>query len=144
MNMQVGVGFVLMMGSVSEAAEPVVPARAPAAQSAPTPKPAAPITPASRPPLDLRVGDIRKYMMPNEYLAAISAPDADRDTIVVEANRELLPMKSLQPIPGGIATPFWALAHPLKAWRILLPDVNAPEDGPTIDKVPPPIFRWGP
>jgi len=32
----------------------------------------------------------------------------------------------------------------LSSWRILAPDLNAPPAGPTYDKVPPPVFRWGP
>ena len=56
-------------------------------------------------------------------------------------------MKSEQPVPGGIIAPFWAIAHPLRSWRIFVPDIaHAPKDEPRepADKVPPPIFRWGP
>ena len=103
-------------------------------------------TPASqqaRAPLNLRVGDIRKYMMPNEYRASIDASDADKTDIVVQGERAAPPLKSMQPIPGGIATPFWMLAHPLNAWRALLPDPNAPPPGPP-NVVPEREFRWGP
>ena len=133
-----GLGLALTLCGAVQAADP--PARATPAQTAPVP--AAP--PLARKPLDLRIGDVRKYMMPNEFQATLSAPDADKNTVVVEGTRDLPPLKSLQPVPGGIIAPFWALAHPLQSWRVFVPDVNRPPDGPTVDKVPPPIFRWGP
>lgn len=147
MKHRVGLGLTLAMCAAAEAAEPVpVPnvSAGPTAVSAPAATPVA--KPQPRKPLNLSVGDVRTYMMPSEYRAALSAPDADKNTVVVEAKRELLPMKSDQPVPGGIIAPFWALANPLQSWRIFLPDLNRPEEGPREpqDKVPPPIFRWGP
>ena len=144
---RVGLSLTLAICAAAEAAEPVVAPGAstePTAASAPTAIPVA--KPAPRKPLNLSVGDVRTYMMPSEYRAALGAPDADKNTVVVEAKRELLPMKSDQPVPGGIIAPFWALAHPLQSWRIFLPDLNRPEERPRepADKVPPPIFRWGP
>ena len=83
-------------------------------------------------------------MLPDEYHAVVGAPDADKNTVVVEAKRELLPVKYEKPIPMGPLMPvFWALMNPTQSWRILLPDINRPPDGPP-DVVPPPIFRWGP
>ena len=82
-------------------------------------------------PLKLHVGDVRQYMMPSEFAAAINAPDSDSDTVVVEGSRQkLLPMKSLQPVAPGIVAPFWAVAHPTQAWRIFVPDLNAAPSGP--------------
>jgi hypothetical protein len=155
MKHRVGLGLAFAVCAAVEAAEPLdsaspaPPAPVSAAVPAPTPaKKPVPI-PAAKPAksLDLRVGDVRSYMMPDEYAQALGAPDADKNTVVVEAKRELLPMKSEQPVPGGIIAPFWALAHPLQSWRIFVPDVShAPKDEPRepVDKVPPPIFRWGP
>ena len=120
--------FMWVFGSAARAAEP----------------PKAPAKPATAPrALDLRVGSIRKYMMPNEFGAALTAPDAEKNTVVVEAERELVPMKSLQPVPNSIIAPFWAIAHPLQAWKVFVPDPRRPPPGPP-DVVPPPIFRWGP
>jgi hypothetical protein len=108
------------------------------------PKAGAPARPGttSPAPLKLRIGDVRKYMMPNEYRAALGAPDADKTTIVVEGQR-VLPVKSTEAVPGGLIAPFWAIAHPTQAWRVLAPDPNAPAAGPP-DVVPKPEFRWGP
>ena len=134
MKASVGMGLALVICGAVEAAD--TPGRAnPAANP--------PVTSAPK-PLYLHIGDIRKYMMPNDFAAAINAPDADKSTVVVEGQRVLLPMKSKTDVPGGIIAPFWALAHPLQGWRIFAPDVNAPAMGPTFDKIPPPIFRWGP
>ncbi|MEO8018270.1 MAG: hypothetical protein ABI769_10680 [Pseudomonadota bacterium] len=135
MNHLVGVGFAILLSAAAEAAEPAGNASA---------KSAAAVAPKSQPakPLNLRIGDVRRYMMPNEFREAIGAPDADQNTVVVEANR-MLPSKSDRPVPVAIMAPFWALAHPLQSWRILVPDLKAPPPGPP-DVVPPPVFRWGP
>jgi hypothetical protein len=147
---RVGLGVALAACAAVEAAEPT--AVAPA-QTAPAPTPAvapasAPAVPNPKPaikkPLDLRIGDVRKYMMPNEFRAALDEPDAEKNTVVVEAQRELLPVEYEKPIPTWPLGPlWWALKNPTQSWRILLPDINAPEDGPP-EVVPPPIFRWGP
>lgn len=146
MKHRLGLGLTLAVCAAVEAAEPTSapdPAAAPAA--APTPAPAAKPLPAK--PLDLRVGDVRKYMMPNEYRTVLGAPDAENNTVVVEARKELLPVEYEKPIPMGPLMPlWWGLTHPTQSWRIFLPDVNRPAEGPREpeDKVPPPIFRWGP
>ena len=128
------IGFALIFGAAAEAADP------PALPSADKPAQA---TSGARPPLKLQIGDVRKYMMPNEYRAAVGAPDADKYTVVVEGQRELLPMKFEKPVPVGIVTPFWMLVNPLSAWRALVPDLRAPPPGPP-DPVPQREFRWGP
>jgi hypothetical protein len=150
---RVGLGLTLAVCAAAEAAEPAASVPVPAAPppvagASPVPVTTPATAPAQKPrpakPLDLRVGDIRKYMMPNEYLAALGAPDAEKNTVVVEARRELLPVTYDDPIPVGPLMPlWWGLTHPSQSWRILLPDINAPADGPP-DVVPPPIFRWGP
>ena len=128
------IGFALIFSAAATAADP------PAAPAADKPAQTAPST---RAPLKLQVGDVRKYMMPNDYRAAVGAPDADKYTVVVEGQRELLPMKFEKPVPVGIVTPFWMLANPLSAWRALVPDLRAPPPGPP-DPVPAREFRWGP
>jgi hypothetical protein len=115
-----------------------------AAAAAADPPRSAAATPALPKPLNLKIGDIRKYMTPNEYLAAISAPDADKTDIVVEGARAVPRLKSELPVPGGLGSLWYAATNPLQSWRIFLPDVNAPAAGPVYDVVPKPIFRWGP
>ncbi|HLA71068.1 MAG TPA: hypothetical protein VK624_06125 [Steroidobacteraceae bacterium] len=139
MKRRVGLGIALAACAAVEAAEPTP--VAPPANSLPAtsiPKP------AIKKPLDLRVGDIRKYMMPDEFREALAAPDADKNTVVVEARRELLPVAYEKPIPDGPLMPlWWALKNPANSWRILLPDINRGPAGPP-DVVPPPVFRRGP
>lgn len=131
---RIALSIALVACTSAEAVEPVTALRSvPAVTAEPLP--------AKR--LDLRIGNVRNYMMPNEYREALSMPDADKDTVVVEGNRPLLPVKYDQPVPGGIVAPFWALAHPLQSWRLLVPDPKAPPPGPP-DVVPPRVFRWGP
>jgi hypothetical protein len=160
MKRRVGLGLTLAVCAAVEAAEPASTRPAPADGAIPVAAPAiAPVTepqpgnalraekPLTRKPLDLRVGDIRTYMMPNEYHAVLGAPDADANTVVVEGKRELLPVEYEKPIPMGPLVPlWWGLTHPASSWRIFLPDINRPPEGPREpeDKIPPPIFRWGP
>jgi hypothetical protein len=135
----------LAICAAAEAAEPVVSPPEPAAKpvvAETVPAPEKPASPAK--PLDLRIGDVRKYMMPSEYRAALGAPDAEKNTVVVEAKRELLPVDYEKQIPTGPLMPlWWGLTHPTQSWRIFLPDINRPDPGPP-DPIPPPIFRWGP
>ena len=137
-----GLGLTLMVCGAVVAAEP------PARSSATTPAPAAsqPARPTSAlpgKPLDLRVGDVRKYMMPRDFQVAIKAPDADSNTVVVEGQREVVPMRLVEDVPLGLGSLWYAAKDPTNAWRLLAPTVTF-KDGPTYDKVPPPVFRWGP
>lgn len=59
----------------------------------------------------------------------------DEDEVVVTGPRELAPMQDVsQDVWGGIAAPFWALMHPIDAWRILVP---IPPKGPPQKTEPP-------
>ena len=136
-----GLGLALTVCGAVAAVEP--PSRAAAKPPAAEPKPAAQATPAPAKPLDLRVGDVRKYMMPRDFVTALKAPDADANTVVVEGQREVVPMRMVEDVPGGLAGLWYAAKDPKNSWRLFAPVVHF-EDGPTVDKVPPPIFRWGP
>jgi hypothetical protein len=143
-------GSMVLAMSVSALAVPALAAEPPAAPAplavAEAPKatgPAADKAAAPRRPLDLRIGDIRKYMPPEEYRALMNIAD-ERNTVLVQADAPLLTMKHEKPVPVAIMAPFWALANPTQAWRILVPDLNRPHSGPPESKVPPPVFRWGP
>jgi hypothetical protein len=125
----IAVGVALLLSAATQAADP--------------PKRVAPPPTASK-PLNLKIGDIRKYMTPQEYLAAINTADADRSDIVVEGARATPKLESERPVPGGLGSLWYAARNPAHSWRIFLPDVNAPAAGPVYDPVPPPIFRWGP
>jgi hypothetical protein len=100
---------------------------------------------AARKPLDLRIGNIRDYMTPEEYRSLLAGREEERNTVVVRAEAPQLPSNSEQPIPSGmpLLPLWWAVLHPTQSWRIFLPDLNAPPPGPP-EKIPPPVFRWGP
>ena len=138
MKQGLAVCFALLLCAAAQAADPPrsrAPAQAPA-------RPAV-AQPAMKKPLDLRIGDARKYMTPKDYLAAVNAPDAGAD-IVVEGERPVSKLKSELPVPGGLGSLWYAASTPSQSWRIFLPQVNARAAEPVYDVVPPPIFRWGP
>jgi hypothetical protein len=136
-----GLGLTLVVCGIADAAEP--PVRAPVAATPPAARPAIPAVTAAAKPLNLRIGDVRKYMMPRDFQAALRTPDADANTVVVEGERELAPMKQVENVPMGLGGLWYAAKDPKNAWRLFAPVVHF-DDGPTVDKVPPPIFRWGP
>src|SRR5262245_61371093 len=108
----------LIFSGAVQAADP------PASKPADKPAQATPAPASAHAPLKLGIGDVRKYMTPNEYRAAIQAPDAEQDTIVVEGDRPAPPLKSEQPLPGGLAAYYSLFRHPTTAWRMFLPDPN--------------------
>jgi hypothetical protein len=143
MNSVLGLGLLVVAGlasGVAAAAEP--PARAATTTaSAPVADKSSRAPPTK--PLDLRIGDVRKYMMPRDFQAALHTPDADADTVVVQGQREVVPMRMVEDVPMGLASLWYSAKDPKNAWRMLAPAVTF-KDGPTVDKVPPPVFRWGP
>jgi hypothetical protein len=141
-------GLALAVCGIAAAGEPPSHALSSAAT------PATPVTraspgssnPAAAPatkPLDLRIGDVRKYMMPRDFQRALRTPDADTNTVVVEGQRDLAPMRMVEDVPMGLPSLWYSVKDPKNAWRLLAPAVTF-KDGPTYDKVPPPVFRWGP
>jgi hypothetical protein len=139
-------GLTLLLCAAAEADEPAPP-QTPTVQ-APRPGPATPVqrnaTTASR-PLNLRIGDVSKYMMPNEYRATMNVPDADKTTVIVQGERRVAPLQSELAQPVGLMAVYSLFRHPTSAWRLFVPDTSAyaPQPGPP-DVVPPREFRWGP
>ncbi len=138
MDIRIAIAVALMAGS-AQAAEPPVPAKSSKTQ------PEAPAPTAARAPLKLGIGDVRKYMMPNEFRAAVDAPDADKATVIVQGERAVAPLQSELPQPVGLGAIYSLFRHPTSAWRLFVPDTSAyaPKPGPP-DVVPPREFRWGP
>jgi hypothetical protein len=142
MNVRIAMAIALMFGTAAQAAEP--PAAAPAASKGEPATPAAAAV-TTRAPLKLGIGDVRKYMMPNDFRVAVDAPDADKTTVVVQGERPPPPLQSEQPQPVGIMAIYSLFRHPTSAWRLFVPDTSkyAPPPGPP-DVVPPREFHWGP
>jgi len=109
---------------------PAAPTAAPAGMSPPTrvvAPTAGPVAGAGaappRRPLDLRLGDLRRYFTPEELQSPL--PDLIADEILVEGVGGAEASPAGPPIPVGLVAPYWAATHPLSAWRIFLPDPNA-------------------
>ena len=138
-------GLSLLVALSAWAAEPEQ-AAAPTPASATSPAQQPPAAAETRKPLDLRLRDIREYLTAEEYRALVNGAADDDNTVIVQANAPLLPMKSALDVPGGIIAPFWALANPHKAWRLFLPDprIDIRKIPPPESPIPPPVFRWGP
>jgi hypothetical protein len=67
----------------------------------------------------------------NRYAWVQPEPDTSSVTeqVTVKASAYRAPMRDpSQDVAGGIAAPFWAIAHPKDAWRIFLP--IPPKDNP--------------
>jgi hypothetical protein len=139
MDVRIAIAVALMAGAATQAAEPPVPARPSKTQ------PPAPVSTAARAPLKLGIGDVRKYMMPNDYRAALNSTDADKTTVIVQGERAAAPLQSELPQPVGLGAVYSLFRHPTSAWRLFVPDTSAyaPKPGPP-DVVPPREFRWGP
>jgi hypothetical protein len=135
MRVPVGIAVSLLIGSAAQAVEPPARAASPAQATTPASR-------SARQPLKLGIGDVRKYMMPNEFRAAVSS-DSDRATIVVEGDRSTAPLKSTQPLPQGLGAVYSVFRYPASAWRMFLPDPRGVPPGPP-DVVPAREFRWGP
>jgi hypothetical protein len=140
-----GLGVVLLAcnGVVVGAEPPARPVMALPAPAAASTKPVTPSPAKESKPLDLRVGDVRKYMMPREFAAVLRAPDAESSMVIVEGRRESAFMKRVEEVPMGLPSLWYGIKDPKNAWRLFAPTMTF-NDGPTVDKVPPPIFRWGP
>lgn len=136
MNIRIAIAVALMAGTAAQAAEPPVPVNLLKLQ---------PAVQVPRAPLKLGIGNVRKYMMPNEFRAAIDAPDADRTTVIVQGERAVAPLRSELPQPVGLGAVYSLFRHPTNAWRLFVPDTSAyaPKSGPP-DVVPAREFRWGP
>jgi hypothetical protein len=155
MNYAAGLSLALVVSLAADAAEPAgspqtvrAPQRVMASQAKTVSEADLPASTVPAKRLDLRVGKIRDLMSRREMAALLGAPDWEKDAIVVEGQRELLPMKFEESIPAGFppATLWWMLKNPGQSWRALLPDLNRPDPGPLTmeQKVPPREFRWGP
>jgi hypothetical protein len=89
---------------------------------------------AEAPPrrLDLRAPDINRILTPEQIASALaSARDRNIEEVQVEGVRTRPPPATPAVWPGILA-PFWALAHPTQAWRILapIPPDRAHDPGP--------------
>jgi hypothetical protein len=90
-------------------------------------------------PLDLAIGDIRRYFDAAELA---SPPRDELEEIVVNGQRPE-PLPEHRVIPQALGAFIYAARNPLNAWRILVPDPNfeVPERSEDDVKDPPGAFR---
>lgn len=146
MQVLIAIAVALLVSVAARSAEPPAAAKKPVkpVPAAAAPAPARTATPvATHAPLKLQVGDVRKYMMPNEFIDVLSAADAEKTTIIVQGDRPIPRLKSEQPLPEGLGAVYSLFRHPDTAWRLFLPDPNGVAAGPP-SPVPDREFRWGP
>ena len=94
-------------------------ARAETEVTAPAAEPAASGTTAPR--LDLRLGELRRFMAPTEWFTALPA---DLDEVIVRGRRKPGEIPDRKQVPQGLGGLFWGARNPGEAWRLLVPDPN--------------------
>ena len=83
-------------------------------------------TRADRVPLNLLLTRSELLAIVRNYEARtgemLTSPITDDEEVLVIAPGELAPMRDpARDVAGGLAAPFWAIAHPSQAWRIFAP-----------------------
>jgi hypothetical protein len=81
-------------------------------------------------PLDLRLGDIRKFIPTEELDAPL---DAAIDEVVVRSPRVRSRLPERMPIPRGVGGFGWLLDHPTQFWRLFVPDPNRAVPNRSVD-----------
>jgi hypothetical protein len=78
---------------------------------------------AAPPRLDLRPGDLRRHVPRDE----LDAPwTAELDEVVIRPRRPPPDLPERRAVPQGLGGLLWAAKRPTEAWRLLVPDPNAP------------------
>lgn len=96
--------------------------------------------PEGRPPLDLRLGDLRRYVPPEELHAPWTA---DLDEVLVQSRRRSPDLPERRAVPQGLGGLFWAARRPTESWRLFVPDPNAAAVPPrSPDDPQPPPGSW--
>ncbi len=76
--------------------------------------------------LNLKVPDVNRTMTPAQRRVAVSGgPNDGSETVEVESQRAPGDTVKAPKPPGGLASVFWAFAHPVQAWRVFFPEPPA-------------------
>ena len=76
--------------------------------------------------LNLKVPDVNRTLTPAERRVAVSGGPSDgNETVEVESQRAPGDTVTAPKPPGGLASVFWAFAHPVQAWRVFFPEPAA-------------------
>ena len=114
--------------------------RAEPATPAPPPSVSAPGPSSGAPNLDLRLGDLRRFV-PAEVLHEPWTPELDE--VVIRPRREPPDLPERRAVPQGLGGLWWAAQRPTQAWRLFVPDPNAAAVPPrSPDDPQPPPGSW--
>ncbi len=108
----------------------------------PVPPSAAAAAPAVPPrALDLRLPNPRRFIPPEQ----LNEPWTEElDEVLIRPRRQPPDLPERRAVPQGLAGLFWAARRPTQAWRLIVPDPNAPAiplRSPDDPKEPPGAFR---
>jgi hypothetical protein len=122
-------------------AQPAQPAQPGRPAGPAPPPPVAPAAVSAAPKLDLRLGDLRRFVSAED----LDAPwTTDLDEVVIRPRREPPDLPERRAVPAGLGGLVWGVRNPTQSWRLFVPDPNAGPDAPATrprspdDPQPPP------
>ncbi|MFN5011877.1 MAG: hypothetical protein ACK5F5_11785 [Gammaproteobacteria bacterium] len=92
---------------------------------------------AAAPRLDLRLGDLRRFVSAEDLYAPWTT---DLDEVVIRPRREPPDLPERRAVPTGLGGLVWGVRNPIQSWRLFVPDPNASAAAPRspADPQPPP------
>ena len=114
----------------------------------PSPQPAAvpeaQATAPAVPKLDLRPGDLRRFVPPEDLYEPWTS---ELDEVVIRPRRGPPDLPERRAVPQGLGGLWWAARRPTQSWRLFVPDPNADPDAPATrprspDDPQPPPGSW--
>ncbi|MFM7627351.1 MAG: hypothetical protein ACKO7G_13005 [Gammaproteobacteria bacterium] len=92
------------------------------------------------PKLDLRPGDLRRFVPAEDLYAAWTA---ELDEVVIRPRREPPDLPERRAVPQGLGGLWWAAQRPIQSWRLFVPYPNATAVPPrSPDDPQPPPGSW--
>lgn len=125
-GLSMGVGASLRAEPATPAPPPSVSARGPS---------------SGAPKLDLRLGDLRRFVSADELYAPWTMA---LDEVVIRPRREPPDLPERRAVPQGLGGLWWAAQRPTQSWRLFVPDPNAADAIPprSPDDPQPPPGSW--
>lgn len=98
----------------------------PGRSAQPVPPPSvAPAAVFAVPKLDLRLGDLRRFVSAEDLYAPWTT---DLDEVVIRPRREPPDLPERRAVPAGLGGLVWGVRNPTQSWRLFVPDPNADPD----------------
>jgi hypothetical protein len=113
--------IITSLSCAADAPQPAQPTAQPTHEVQPATQPTAPSTTKPSLQLKLNARDLDSIIAKHRAIAA-KGSSSQLEEVVVTSPTVLLPVVSpTREVWGGLAAPFWAIAHPTQAWRIFVP-----------------------